>query len=102
MRMLMTISLPTDVANDRVRGGSFGSTMSGILAEMKPEAVYFTASPGGERSALAIIDMKDASEMVKYAEPWFLAFGSAVNFEPVMIPSDLEKAGPYFEAALKY
>ena len=102
MRMLMTISVPTDIANDRVRSGSFGPTLSGILAEMKPEAVYFTASPGGERSALAIIDMKDASEMVKYSEPWFLAFGSAVNFEPVMTPADLEKAGPYFEAALKY
>ena len=41
-------------------------------------------------------------EIVKYAEPWFLAFGAAVNFEPVMSPADLEKAGPHFEAALKY
>jgi hypothetical protein len=49
-----------------------------------------------------IVDLKEASEMVKYAEPWFMAFGSAVNFEPVMIPADLEKAGPHFEAALKY
>jgi hypothetical protein len=102
MRMLMTVSLPTDIANDRIRSGSFGSTISGILAEMKPEAVYFTASPGGERSALVIVDMKEASEMVKYAEPWFMAFGSAVNFEPVMTPADLEKAAPHFEAALKY
>jgi Protein of unknown function (DUF3303) len=98
----MTVSLPTDAANDRIRSGSFGSTMSAILAEMKAEAVYFTASPGGERSGLFIIDLKDASEIVKYAEPWFLAFGAAVNFEPVMTPSDLEKAGPHFEAALKY
>ena len=59
--MLMTVSLPTDVANDRIRNGSFGSTMSAILAEMKPEAVYFTASPGGERSGLIIVDLKDAS-----------------------------------------
>jgi hypothetical protein len=98
----MTVSLPTDIANDRIRSGTFGSTIDAILGETKPEAVYFTVSPGGERSALAIVDMKEACEMVKYAEPWFMAFGSAVNFEPVMTAADLEKAGPHFEAALKY
>jgi hypothetical protein len=102
MRMLMSVSIPTHAANDQIRSGSFSNTMTKILAEAKPEAVYFTADGSGERSALIIIDMADASEMVKYAEPWFLAFGGSVNFEPVMTPEDLEKAGPYFQAALKY
>ena len=100
--MLMTVSIPTDLANERIRNGTFVTTISAILAEAKPEAVYFTASPGGERSALLVVDMKDNAEMVKYAEPWFLAFGSAVNVEPVMSAADLQSAGPHFEAALKY
>jgi hypothetical protein len=101
MRMLMTVSIPTDTANEHIRSGTFGATMQRILGEAKPEAVYFTASAHGERAALIVVDMKDATEMVRFAEPWFLAFGASVNYEPVMIPSDLEKAGPHFEAALK-
>jgi hypothetical protein len=64
--------------------------------------VYFTSSPVGERSALIVLDLKESSDIVRYAEPWFMAFGAAVNFEPVMSPVDLEKAGPHFESALKY
>ena len=37
--------------------------------------------------------MKDASEIPKYAEPWFLLFDASVQFFPVMTPEDLKKAG---------
>jgi hypothetical protein len=40
-----------------------------------------------------VIDVKDASEIPKYAEPFFLNFDSAVEFHPVMLPQDLGRAG---------
>lgn len=95
----MTVSIPTEIANDYVRNGTLGSTIAKILGDAKPEAVYFTASPGGERSALMVVDMKETAEIVKYAEPWFMAFSAAVNFEPVMSVSDLEAAAPYLQRA---
>lgn len=35
------------------------------------------------------------------AEPFFLWFNATVEFFPVMLPEDLEKAGPSIGAAVK-
>jgi hypothetical protein len=35
----------------------------------------------------------DASDIPKMAEPWFLMFNATVEFQPVMTPEDLVKAG---------
>jgi hypothetical protein len=40
-----------------------------------------------------IVDMPDASKIPALAEPFFLLFDAAVEFRPVMVPADLEKAG---------
>jgi Protein of unknown function (DUF3303) len=101
MRMLMTVSIPTEVANEHVRNGTLGSTMSKILGEAKPECVYFGTLGTGERSGMIVVDLNDASDIVKFAEPWFLTFGASVNFEPVMTPADLEAAAPHFERLAK-
>lgn len=57
--------------------------MGRILEELKPEAVYFTEY-GGQRTALLVIDLKDTTEIPKYAEPWFLLFNADVEFHPAM------------------
>jgi hypothetical protein len=101
MRMLLTATLPTESANAAIRHGSFQATLKRILADLKPEAVYFIASPSGERSALIILDMKDSSELTKVAEPFFLAFNARISVQPAMNVQDLAAAGPVFEHALK-
>jgi len=101
MRMMMTVSLDTEIANDAVRNGTLGSTIQKALADIKAEAVYFTADDMGCRSGIIVFDMKDSSEMPALAEPWFLNFNAAVSFRPVMTPQDLAAAGPGFERALK-
>jgi hypothetical protein len=40
-----------------------------------------------------IIDLKDASQIPSFAEPWFLNFDADCEFRVVMTPQDLEKAG---------
>ena len=92
MRMLLQVRIPHDRFNAAVRDGSAGSKLNRILEETKPEAVYFTER-NGQRGAVMIVDMADASRIPAIAEPWFLTFNADVEFQPVMSPEDLKRAG---------
>ncbi len=92
MRMLMIAKNPPGPFNAAVRDGSAGKKLTKILEELRPEAVYFTELDG-RRASVLVIDLKDASEIPKYAEPFFLNFESQVEFHPVMSPEDLGRAG---------
>jgi hypothetical protein len=94
MRMLLRVSIPVETGNAAVKNGTLGSTIEGILADLKPEAAYFMADDHGNRSGSIVFDMKDTSQIPAIAEPWFLAFNAKVSFRPVMSPQDLAKAGP--------
>jgi hypothetical protein len=103
MRMLLRVSIPTDTGNAAAKAGTLGSTIEGILANLKPEAAYFFADDNGNRSGSIVFDMQDSSQIPAIAEPWFLAFKAQVSLRPVMNPQDLEKAQPSIaEAAKKY
>ncbi len=92
MRFVMHVSLPVEKFNDAVRDGSAGAKIESILADAKPEGAYFCAQDG-KRGAYIIVDMKSASEMPRFAEPWFLNFNASVEFMPTMTPSDLAASG---------
>lgn len=92
MRFVIRISLPPEKFNQSVRDGTAGSKVAQILEELKPEAVYLTAAEG-KRGGFLIADLEDASELPKYAEPWFLNFDATVEFIPTMSPDDLQKSG---------
>ena len=92
MRMIMQVRLPHEEFNEAVREGTVEQTLKRILDETKPEAVYFTEYEG-LRGAIMVIDLKDQSEVPKFAEPWFLSFNADVEFHIAMTPDDLGKAG---------
>jgi Domain of unknown function (DUF3303) len=92
MRMLLQVRIPHEQFNAAVRDGTAGSKLNRILEEMKPEAVYFTER-NGQRGAVMIIELADASRIPTFAEPWFLTFNADVEFQPVMSPEDLKRAG---------
>jgi hypothetical protein len=98
MRFLIKVSIPNEAANKAIRDGTFTKTMSSILEELKPEAVYFTAADG-RRTGFIVADMKDAHQMVSIGEPWFLAFNASIEVHPVMTPEDLQRGGPDMERA---
>jgi hypothetical protein len=100
MRFLIKVSIPNEAANKAIRDGTFTKTMSRILEELKPEAVYFTAADG-QRTGFIVADMKDAHQMVSIGEPWFLAFNAGIEVHPAMTPEDLQRAGPDMERAAK-
>jgi hypothetical protein len=101
MRMLMRVSIPVEAGNAAVKAGTLGSTIERILADLKPEAVYFYADDDGQRCGSVVFDMKDPSQIPAVAEPWFLAFNAKVSLRPVMTPQDLAKAGPAIAKAAK-
>jgi len=90
--MLVHAKLPHEPFNAAVRNGTAGKTIERILAETKPEAVYFTEYDG-RRGAIMIVDVADPSKVPALAEPWFLSFNADVTFHIVMSPEELSRAG---------
>jgi hypothetical protein len=92
MRFVVHVSLPAEKFNKAVLDGTAGKKMGKILDEIKPEAAYFCAKDG-KRGGFLVVNLNDASEMPRVAEPWFLNFDATVEFLPAMTPADLQKAG---------
>ena len=91
MRILIFATFPHVEFNAAVQDGSAGPKLKAILDELKPEAAYFT-DHRGERSAILVVDLADASKIPSIAEPLFLTFNADVEIKLVMTPDDLAKA----------
>jgi hypothetical protein len=99
MRMLLRVHIPVETGNLAAQNGSLGSTIERILADLKPEAAYFSEDEG-ERTGYIFFDMKDSSQLTAVAEPWFLAFNARLTVRPAMNPQDLAAGGPGIAAAV--
>ena len=100
MRMLLKVSIPVEAGNAAALNGTLGTTLSSILADLKPEAAFF-AEDNGERTGYIFFDMKDAAQLPSIAEPFFLAFNAKITLRPAMTLQDLASAGPGIERAVK-
>ena len=100
MRFLLKVNIPVESGNAAARAGKLGATIQAILADLKPEAAYFT-DDHGQRTGFIIVDMQDAAQIPALAEPWFLAFNAGIEFHPVMVPDDLGRAAGAMEKTVK-
>jgi hypothetical protein len=100
MRMMLRVSIPVENGNAAVRAGSLGKTIQRILADLKPEAAYFSEE-NGKRSGFVIFDMKESSQLTAIAEPWFLAFNATLTVRPAMNLEDLNAGAAGMEHAAK-
>jgi hypothetical protein len=100
MRMLLKATMPVEMGNAAARNGTLGTKIQQILADLKPEAAYFTED-GGQRTAYIFFDMKESSQLPAVAEPWFLAFNASLTVRPAMTPQDLADGLPGIKNAVK-
>ncbi len=101
MKFIMKVRMAGgDEGNRILKDPQFGKKMQEALADLKPDAVYFTTLCG-HRGFYAIINMEETSQMAAIAEPFFLWLGAEIDWYPVMRPEDLAKAGPAIQAANK-
>ena len=89
MRMMMKVSVPIEAANKAIQDGSMKQILQTQLAKLQPEGVYFFADDD-VRTALLFIDVKDASDMLVIADPFFQGLGARIRFTPVMNVQDFQ------------
>jgi hypothetical protein len=91
MRMLMHVEFPTEPFNTAVRDGSAGPKLQKILADIKPEAAYFSEYDGC-RGGTLVVNVSDPSQVPGLAEPFFLTFNAKTRFRIAMTPEDLGRS----------
>ena len=92
MRILMNVRIPHEPFNTLVKEGKAGEIIHKIIKELKPEIIYFTEH-GGNRGAVAIVEINDSSQIPSFSEPFFLNFNAACEVRIAMSPEDLMKSG---------
>jgi hypothetical protein len=91
MRMIMLVQFPIEPFNTLVRSGAIGEKMHRILDATKAESAYFTEQDG-HRGAILVVNLENASDVARIAEPWFLTFDAAIEYRVAMTPEDLGRA----------
>ena len=100
MKFIMKVKIPNPYGNDLLKDPKFGLKMKQLLDNVNAEAAYFTTVDAA-RGGYVIVNMNDASEIPKIAEPFFFWLKADIEFIPVMTPDDLAKAAPSIETAAR-
>jgi hypothetical protein len=89
MRMLLRVKVPTEVGNRAIKDGTLPKIIQKTMESLKPEAAYFT-TVDGQRTMIAVFDMKSPSDMPRIAEPLFAGLNAEVELTPCMNADDLK------------
>ena len=81
MRMLMKVQLPTEDGNRAVQDRHLPDIIRKTLDSIKPEAAYFMTMDG-ERTMIAVFDLKAVSDIPAIAEPLFMGLNASVDLMP--------------------
>lgn len=90
MRVMAKITIPVESGSEAIRDGRIGKLIQGAAERWKPEALYFGPAEGN-RTAFMVFDMPDPSDMVPFAEPWYMGLNATVELIPVMTGDDVQQ-----------
>jgi hypothetical protein len=90
MRTMARITIPVERGNEAIQDGSIGGVIQQAAEQWKPEAMYFTTFDG-KRTAIIVFDLPDASDIPRFAEPFFAKLNAEVFLAPAMNGEDLQK-----------
>ncbi|MEU4209308.1 hypothetical protein AB0F13_04735 [Streptomyces sp. NPDC026206] len=90
MRTLLRARMDTRAGNEAFRNGSLSKIIEGLVAQLQPEAAYFTALDGG-RTCLMVFDLEDPSQIPATCEQLFLELEAEIELHPVMNLDDVKK-----------
>jgi hypothetical protein len=90
MRVMAKITVPVESGNQAVKDGSIGGLVQSVAERWKPEAMYFGGFEG-KRTMFVVFDMPDSSDMVPFAEPFFMGMNTDVVIVPIMNADDMQK-----------
>ena len=90
MRVMAKITIPVESGSQAIKDGSMSKLIQGAAERWKPEAMYFGPTEG-RRAAFIVFDMPDPSDMIPFAEPWFMGLNADVEVIPVMSGDDVQK-----------
>ncbi len=88
MRTLLMARIPSNQNDSVTREGGIRDTLTKVLETLKPQAVYF-APLDGQRTMIAIFDLKEPCDLPSIAEPLFSRLGASVQMTPCMNLEDL-------------
>ena len=91
MKMLVNVTFPMEPFSSMVRNGSAGEIIGRVVNDIKPESIYFTELDGN-RGAVMVVEVPNASSVPSIAEPWFLIFEAICEFKIAMTSDDLMNA----------
>ena len=100
MRFLLKATIPVEAGNALVRDPNFGKVMEDILADLKPEAVYY-AVEHGQRTVYFVVNVEQTHQIPALAEPLWLSWKANVELIPAMNQAEFSKAIPALERAVK-
>jgi hypothetical protein len=82
--------MPTESGNKLLQDPNFPKKLEGVLNQIKPEAVYFTAIEG-ERGIYMIVNVPSADMIATIAEPLWMTFNCKLDLQPLMELKDLQQ-----------
>src|SRR3989442_7660092 len=100
MRMMIQFSIPVEAGNQAARKGTLGAPFEKILAELKPEAAYFTATEHGERGGFIFFYLEGTSRNPPILRAFFLVYYARLKISPAMSAQDPAPAPTRIEHAL--
>jgi hypothetical protein len=93
MRFLIHAKIPTEAGNLMLQDPNLLSKLQTYIKKVNAEATYFFEEEG-DRIAVFIVDIAQASEIPVLIEPLFSGMGARVELHPVMSFDDLKNGIP--------